>query len=84
MDNLTRLTRAERLAFAKALRVILQKVNRTNLPYNFYLHQTLTEKDEHFYLRIAPRQQTWGGVEVGSRLVINSVAPEDAARFYRK
>jgi len=84
MDNLTRLTRAERLAFAKALRAILQKVNRTNLPYNFYLHQTLTEKDEHFYLRIAPRQQTWGGVEVGSRLVINSVAPEDAAKFYRK
>jgi len=35
-------------------------------------------------LRIAPRQQTWGGVEVGSRLVINSVAPEDAAKFYRK
>ncbi len=84
LDNLTRLTRAERLAFAGAMRTILQKVNRTNLPYNFYLHQTLTEKDEHFYLRIAPRQQTWGGVEVGSRLVINSVAPEDAAKFYRK
>lgn len=84
LDNLTRLTRVERLAFAGALRTILQKVNRTNLPYNFYLHQTLTEKDEHFYLRIAPRNQTWGGVEVGSRLVINSVAPEDAAKFYRK
>ncbi len=83
LDNLTRLSLAERRAFAVATRSILQKVNGTNLPYNFYLHQTLTEKDEHFYLRICPRQQTWGGVEVGSRLVINSVAPEYAAKFYR-
>ena len=53
------------------------------LSYNFYLHQVTTDRDEHFYLRIAPRGSVWGGVELGSRAVINSVAPEDAAKFYR-
>ncbi|MFA6588407.1 MAG: DUF4931 domain-containing protein [Patescibacteria group bacterium] len=83
LDNLTRLTNPERLAFARALQHILRKLNSIRVSYNYYLHQTLTEKDEHFYLRIAPREQTWGGVEVGSRLIINSMAPEDAAKFYR-
>ncbi|MEK7570230.1 MAG: DUF4931 domain-containing protein [Patescibacteria group bacterium] len=84
VDNLTRLSHAERRAFAVAMRTILGKLNGINVPYNYYLHQTLTDKDEHFYLRIAPRQSTWGGLEVGSRLIINQVAPEDAAKFYRK
>jgi UDPglucose--hexose-1-phosphate uridylyltransferase len=83
LDNLTRLNPTERQAFAQALHKILKKLNSIRVSYNFYLHQTLTDKDEHFYLRISPREQTWGGVEVGSRLIINSVAPEDAARFYR-
>ena len=84
VDNLTRLSHTERHAFAAAMRTILGKLNGINVPYNYYLHQTLTDKDEHFYLRIAPRQSTWGGLEVGSRLIINPVAPEDAAKFYRK
>ena len=84
LDNLTRLTNVERRSFAAAMKKILSKLNSIHVSYNYYLHQTFTEKDEHFYLRIAPREQTWGGIEVGSRLVINSVAPEDAAKFYRK
>ena len=84
LDNITQLRPVERRAFAAAIRHILGKLNTINVPYNYYLHQTLTDNDEHFYLRIAPRQQTWGGIEVGSRLVINSMPPEDAAKFYRK
>lgn len=84
LDNCTRLSQTERRAFAKALQSILKKLNLIRASYNYYLHQTLTDQDEHFYLRIAPREQTWGGVEVGSRLVINGVAPEDAAKFFRK
>jgi UDPglucose--hexose-1-phosphate uridylyltransferase len=83
LDNITQLRTVERRAFATAMRQVIGKINTINLPYNYYLHQTLTDKDEHFYLRVAPRNQTWGGVEVGSRLVINQVAPEDAAKFYR-
>jgi len=83
LDNIMKMTTRERKAFAQALHYILKKLNSIRVSYNYYLHQTLTDEDEHFYLRIAPREQTWGGIEVGSRLVINSVAPEDAAKFYR-
>jgi len=83
LDNIMKMTTRERKVFAQALHYILKKLNSIRVSYNYYLHQTLTDEDEHFYLRIAPREQTWGGIEVGSRLVINSVAPEDAAKFYR-
>ncbi len=83
IDNITRMTPEEIKSFARTTRDILKKINQMGLSYNFYLHQVTTDRDEHFYLRIAPRGSVWGGVELGSRAVINSVAPEDAAKFYR-
>ena len=62
---------------------IIRKVNALQISYNFYLHQAITDKEEHFYLRIAPRRDIWAGIELGSRLIINTVSPEDAARYYR-
>jgi hypothetical protein len=35
-------------------------------------------------MKIQPRESVWAGVELGSGLVINSIAPEDAAKFYRE
>ena len=67
----------------QSLKMILQKLNSEQIPYNFYLHQAITDKYEHFYLRICPRRETWAGVEMGSRLIINPISPEKAAEFYR-
>ncbi len=83
VDNVAQLNDAELKSLAKALKKIIKKVNELQLPYNFYMHQTLTEKDEHFYLRICPRRDVHAGVELGSRVIINTVAPEAAAKFYR-
>lgn len=83
VDNLTKLNGPELVSLARALKRILKKVNILKLPYNFYLHQAVTDKDEHFYLRVAPRRDVWAGIEMGSRLIINTVAPETAAKFYR-
>jgi len=47
------------------------------------MHQTLTDPNEYFYLRVCPRRDTWAGVELGSRVIVNTVAPEDAAKYYR-
>jgi UDPglucose--hexose-1-phosphate uridylyltransferase len=83
VDNVSLLTPRERLAFAAALKQLLVKLNAINLPYNVYLHQVVRYGNEHLYFRIAPRRDVWAGIELGSRLVVNTVAPEDAAKFYR-
>jgi UDPglucose--hexose-1-phosphate uridylyltransferase len=83
VDNITLLEEEEVHSLAKFIKIIISKVNKLGLPYNYYLHQAIYEKDEHFYLRITPRRDTWAGVELGSRMVINSVAPEEAAKYYR-
>jgi len=82
-DNIASLSQAEYLSMAKQLRHILRRLDTINLPYNFYLHQVIDYPDEHLYLRIAPRRQVWAGVELGSRLIVNNVSPEEAATFYR-
>lgn len=83
VDNISLLEEDEYKSLAKFMKIIISKVNKLGLPYNYYLHQAIYEKDEHFYLRITPRRDTWAGVELGSRMVINSVAPEAAAKYYR-
>ncbi|MDP2685192.1 MAG: DUF4931 domain-containing protein [bacterium] len=83
VDNITLLEEDELKSIAKALKMILKKVNQLQLPYNFYMHQTITDDNEYFYLRVCPRRDAWAGVELGSRVIVNTVSPEDAAKYYR-
>lgn len=84
LDNITKLKSAELLSFASALKIILSKLDSLNLSYNYFFHQVIENGNQHFYLKIQPRDSIWAGVELGSGLVINSVPPEEAAKFYRK
>ncbi|MFH1427432.1 MAG: DUF4931 domain-containing protein [Patescibacteria group bacterium] len=84
LDNITLLNPAEFKSLATALKKILLKLHSLNLSFNFFLHNVVSEKNQHFYLKIQPRDSVWAGVELGSGLVINSISPEAAARFYRK
>jgi len=84
LDNITVLNREEVTSMAKMLKHIVSKLNSEKIQYNMYLHQSITDKDEHFYIRICPRRSTWAGVEMGSRIIINTVSPENAAEFYRE
>ena len=84
LDNITVLNRDEIASMAKMMKHIVMKLNKEKIPYNMFLHQSITDKDEHFYIRICPRRSTWAGVEMGSRIIINTVSPEEAAKFYRE
>lgn len=84
LDNITRLNDNEFKSFARTLKKILLKLQRLDLSYNMFLHQVVSSQNQHFYLKIQPRGSVWAGVELGSGLVINSVSPEAAAKFYRK
>jgi len=83
LDNITKLNDNEFKSFAKALKKILLKLNKLNLSFNYFLHQVVSDAGQHFYLKIQPRDSVWAGVELGSGLVINSVSPEQAAKFFR-
>ncbi|OGY47939.1 MAG: galactose-1-phosphate uridylyltransferase [Candidatus Buchananbacteria bacterium RIFCSPHIGHO2_02_FULL_38_8] len=83
LDNITELIKDERLSFAKFLKRILNKINKLNLPYNYYFHQVIHDEDQHLYMKITPRGSVWAGVEIGSGLIINPISPEEAAKFYR-
>ncbi|TSD05439.1 MAG: UDPglucose--hexose-1-phosphate uridylyltransferase [Parcubacteria group bacterium Athens0714_12] len=84
LDNITSLNKKEITGFAEALKKILVKLNSLDISYNFFLHQVIKDTDQHFYLKIQPRDSIWGGVELGSGMVVNSVLPEKAAKFYRE
>lgn len=84
LDNITRLNEDEIKSFAKALKKILWKLHQIGLSYNFFLHQVVSDNEQHFYLKIQPRDSIWAGVELGSGIVINSISPEEAAKYYSK
>ncbi len=83
VDNISQLRPAELQEMAAWLRHCVRRLNAEGLPYNYYLHQVVGDQFEHLYLRIAPRRDVWAGLELGSRLIINTVPPEEAAVFYQ-
>jgi len=84
LDNITKLNDEEFQSFAKIFKKVLLKLKKLNISYNLYVHQVISFTDQHFYLKIQPRESIWAGVELGSGLIINSVSPEEAAKYYRK
>ncbi len=83
-DNITQLSQAERLSWARIMKEILYTINhKLLLPYNYYFHQVVDDPDQHLYMKLVPRGSAWAGVEIGSGLIINPIPPEDAAKFYR-
>jgi len=69
--------------FADIFSHVLKSLKRLNCSYNFYMHHSPQGRDLHFHVEFVPRIATWGGFELATDATINSVLPEDAARFYR-
>ncbi len=67
-----------------ALKKILSKLKTMNVSYNLFVHYSPEKGNLHFHIEICPRLATWAGFELSTDYVINSVLPEDAARFYRR
>lgn len=78
------LNQKEFLDLADILKKVLLKLKSINAPYNFYFHNAPHHKNMHFHLKVNPRINTFGGFELETGTIINSVPPEKAAEFYRK
>jgi len=59
LDNITKLNDNEFKSFAKILKKILMKLSKLNLSFNYFLHQSISDNDQHFYLKIQPRDSVW-------------------------
>lgn len=68
---------------AEIMKKVLKKIKELGADFNYYIHYAPEGEDLHFHIEVAPRIATWAGFELGSGEVINSVSPEDAAKFYR-
>ena len=89
-----RITKEERLELAAVLKSVLSKLyyKLGNPAYNYYIHTqpftksrnvANTDKSFHWHLVILPRINIWAGLELGTEIYVNIVAPEQAAEFLR-
>jgi len=67
---------------AKTMKQILVKLKEINAQYNYVLHYH-NDDAYHFHIEVLPRMAIWAGFEYATNMAINSVSPEDAAKFYR-
>jgi UDPglucose--hexose-1-phosphate uridylyltransferase len=83
VKNITELNDKETADLAEVLKNVLIKLKKLNASYNFFLHYAPPGEDLHFHIEVTPRFATWAGFELASDAIINSVLPEDVAKFYR-
>lgn len=83
VHNITELRDDELLGLARIVKESLVKLKKLRAPYNMYLHNAPIGKELHFHMKINPRTSIFGGFELATGTIINTVAPEDAAKFYR-
>ena len=82
--NFDELSEEEYRDISSVLKKILIKLKKINASFNFFIHYSPKKEDLHFHMEITPRIATWAGFELSTNAAINSVMPEDAARFYKK
>ncbi|MCX8147256.1 MAG: galactose-1-phosphate uridylyltransferase, partial [Candidatus Woesearchaeota archaeon] len=80
--SITELDDAKLMELADIMERILKKLKDLNAPYNYVVHNAPDNQDLHFHIEILPRLATWAGFEF-SGTIINTMSPEDAAKFYR-
>jgi len=81
--NITEFDDKELLELAFVLKKILIKIKSLGLSYNYYLHYSPMNENLHFHIEVIPREAIWAGFEYSSNIIINSISPESAAKFYR-
>ncbi len=83
MGDINNMDDYELRALAEILKKILVKLGSIHASYNMVIHYSPKNEDLHFHIEIKPRIATWGGFELSTGIIVNKVAPESAAEFYR-
>jgi len=80
--HLTQIDELDLDCLADIMKKILWKLKELNAAYNYIIHYSPKDENLHFQIEIIPRLSVWAGFEFNGT-VINSMPPEDAAKFYR-
>jgi UDPglucose--hexose-1-phosphate uridylyltransferase len=84
------ITEEELDMLADALKIALSKIYKglNDPPFNFYLHCAPSDGMDHGYYHwhwtIIPKTSTWAGFELGARMEISTIKPEDAAKYLKE
>jgi UDPglucose--hexose-1-phosphate uridylyltransferase len=90
LSNFEKITRAQTMDLAQALKVCLFKLYRglNNPSYNFYLRTAPCDGKEysfyHWHWTILPKTSVHAGFELGAGMEISTIEPERAAEYLRK
>lgn len=77
------LNQEEKLSIARAFKKILGKLDEIDASYNYFIQNSLDLESHHMIIKLAPRTNIWAGLELGTGVIINSVPPEEATKFYQ-
>lgn len=80
---ISELSHAEKESFAKALKLVLGKLDELGISYNYFVENAVNNEDYHMHIKLAPRPNVWAGLELGTGVIINPIPPEYAAKLYR-
>ncbi len=83
MQSFAEATPQEIDEIAESLLIILRKLNSSGVNYNFFIEQGIS-KHQRWVLRVYGRDvvSPLGGLEVATGIMINTIPPESAARWY--
>jgi len=77
------LTRSEKESIAISLKIVLGKLDDLGISYNYYIENAVNQEDYHMHIKLTPRPNIWGGLEMGTGIIINPISPEYATKIYR-
>ena len=83
VSELNELNEEELTSLSKAMKYILSRLKDIGAEFNYFLNYSHDSDELHFHIRVNPRFAIWAGFEWSTDCIINSVPPEDAAKFYR-
>ncbi len=81
--NFKELSESETKSIAGIMHNALLKLKEIDASFNILFFYSPEGENMHFHIEILPRIATWAGFEFSTDIVINSVSPETAAKFYR-
>lgn len=73
----------EMMSLAVIMKKLTARLDSSTISFNFFLQESLDNQDHHFIIKLAPRTFEHAGAEIGTGIIINPVAPEFAALWYR-
>jgi UDPglucose--hexose-1-phosphate uridylyltransferase len=83
ITSLVDLERKSLKSLAKCLKQYLRKLNQHKISFNIYFENGVSS-NHRLCIKICGRSNIWGGFELATGIVINTVPPESAAKWYNQ